>query len=714
VKRPVLAALASDDARPVISVVAPAGFGKTTLLAEWAANDARSFAWVSVDARDNDPRVLLAYVAEALNRVEPVGQPVFDALASHARSVSGSVVPRLAGAFAGMSSAVVLVFDDVHLLHNRESRSALSVLAEHIPAGSRLVLAGRDAPPLRIAKLRAADRITEVGPADLALSRHGAAALLLEADVTVGADDVAVLHERTEGWPVGLYLAALYLREGGSVETAAAAFHGDDHLVSEYIEAEFLEEVPAHHRAFLTRSAALERMSGALCEAALDLPDAAAMLADLARSNMLLVPLDRRGHWYRYHHLFGDMLRAELERREPETTAAVRRRAEWCLENDRPEEAVEYSIGAQDAEVAARLIEEFGFGVYWHGHRDRLGRWIHWLQERDAVKARPMIAVIAGFLCMSTLRESEAERWAGLLDRWEYSEPDWAGNRAVEAHAALLRVSVCRYGADQMRADVDEAVEKFAAEGIETPNLVVYRGLVSLLMGEIDTADALFQETIGESEQNDLQEILVCALYERSVLAMARGEWRSVQAFADRLGAALKRPGGSEEVFVWIVQARLAAHKREFSVARDALAHAQRLRPLMRMPVFAVQNRIELARAYLALNDLNGARTVMREIDEILQRVPSLGTLVNEAEAMRSRLRDVGRSDAAGPSSLTTAELRLLPMLCTHLTYGQIADELCRSRHTIRAQTKSIFRKLNTASRAQTVARCRELALLDG
>jgi LuxR family maltose regulon positive regulatory protein len=582
-----------------------------------------------------------------------------------------------------------------------------------VPAGSRLVLAGRDAPPLRIARLRAEGRITEVGSAELSLTVREAAALLRAADVRLDTADVVRLHQRTEGWPVGLYLAALYLREGGSVGDAAASFGGDDRLVSEYLESELLNRISGSHREFLTRSAALTSMTGALCEAALDLPGAAGTLADLARSNMLLVPLDRRGQWYRYHHLFGDMLRAELERREPGVMAAVRRRAaQWCLENDQPEEAVEYSIGAQDTEVAARLVEQIGFGVYWHGRRDRLDRWIRWLEERDAIRARPMIAVIAGFLCLSTIRVPEAERWAGLLDRWQYAEAGWVGDRGTEAYAAMLRASVCRKGADQMAADVDEAVEKFAAEGIETPNLIVYRGLVCILRGQLDTADALFQDAISESEANDMQEILACSLYERSLFAMARGDWTAARGFADRLRAAIKRPG-SEEVFVWVVHARVAAHDRDLSTARDALARAQPLRALMPMPVFAVQNRLELCRAYLALNDMNGARTVMHESEEILQRHPDLGSLAKEVDAMRSLVDKGGRSRAVGPSALTTAELRLLPMLTTHLTYQEIADELFLSRHTIHAQVKSLFRKLGATSRSEAVARSQELALLE-
>ncbi len=345
--------LARNDSCPIVSVVAPSGYGKTTLLSQWAERNGQSFAWVSVDEGDNDPKVLLTYVAQALDAVEPVGGQVFDALASAHSSVPGSVVPRLGSAFWSMTAPVILVLDDVHLLHNSQCRAALSVLADHVPAGSRLVLAGREEPPLRIARLRAEGRILEIGPGDLMLTRQEAAALLRDAEVTLGEDDVAALHQRTEGWPVGLYLAALYLREGGSLGSAAVSSGGGDRRVSEYMESEFLARISRRHRVFLTRTAVLERMCGPLCEAVLaDLPGSAAALADLARSNLLLVPLDRRGQWYRYHHLFRDMLLAELERLEPDLMPALRRRAaDWCLRNDRPEEALEYSIAAGDVEV---------------------------------------------------------------------------------------------------------------------------------------------------------------------------------------------------------------------------------------------------------------------------------------------------------------------------------------------------------------------------
>ena len=382
--------LARDDRGPIVSVVAPTGYGKTTLLSQWAERNGQAFAWVSVDKGDNDPKVLLSYVAEALNSIEPMDSRVVDALASPTSSVPGSVVPRLGAAFASMTAPVVLVLDDVHLLRNFECRGALSVLADHVPGGSRLVLAGRAEPPVRVARLRAEGRIVEIGPGDLSLTRQEASSLLRAAGVVLGDEDVAELHQRTEGWPVGLYLAALYLREGGSLPGAVASFAGDDLFVSEYVESEFLGRISSSQRAFLTRTAVLERMSGPLCEAVLDLPGSGATLADLARSNLLLVPLDRRGQWFRYHNLFRDMLMAELECQEPGLVPVLRRRAaHWYLRNGLPEAALEYFIAAEDIDAAADLVEQLWLSAYRQGRIATAQRWLRWLEDRAGSKDAP-------------------------------------------------------------------------------------------------------------------------------------------------------------------------------------------------------------------------------------------------------------------------------------------------------------------------------------
>jgi LuxR family maltose regulon positive regulatory protein len=704
---------------PIVSVVAPPGYGKTTLLSQWAEASDQAVAWVSVDQGDNDPKVLLTYVAEALDAVEPIDRGVFDALASPASSVPGSVVPRLGSALWSMSSPVVLILDDVHLLDDREGLAALSALAAHVPGGSRLVLAGRATPPLRIARLRAEGRITEIGPGDLSLTREEAASLLRDAGLVLSDDDVAELHRRTEGWPAGLYLAALYLREGGSVGRAAVSFGGDDLLVSEYMESEFLTRISQQQRAFLTRTAVLERMCGPLCETVLDLPEAEATLAEVSRSNLLVVPLDRRGEWYRYHHLFRDMLLAELDRLEPGQAPVLRRRAaSWCQRHGLPEEALEYAIAAEDVSTAADLVEQLCVPTYYQGRRTTPRRWLRWLEEHGGFEGHPRVAALAAFIYTLLGRPVEALRWAEVVDRWQYAD---AGPKtrpedpAAEAWAAFARALLCRDGVKQMRADADEAVRRFTTEHIVQAGPWICQGLARAASGDPDGADESFADAVSVGEQAGTDEALGAALSERSLMAMARNHWDRAEVLADQARAAVRR-SGIEQSVACVVLARAALHRGDLPVVRQQLVAAQRLRPELTYayPVLAVQVRIELTRVHLALADLAGARTLMHETDEILRRRPSLGTLVDEARALRDRLANERGSGALGVSALTAAELRLLPLLSTHLSFPEIAAELFVSRNTVKSQVLSIYRKLDASSRSQAVAGARALGLLEG
>ena len=712
--------LARGDHRPIVSVVAPAGYGKTTLLSQWAERNGQAFAWVSVDEGDNDAKVLLSYVAEALDAVEPLDERVFDALASPASSVPGSVVPRLGRAFASMTAPVVLVLDDVHVLRDVECRAALSVLADHVPGGSRLAFAGRAQPPLRIARLRAEGKIMEIGPDDLSLTCGEASSLLRNVDVALAGDDVAELHERTEGWPAGLYLAALYLREGGSFASASFSFGGDDRLVGGYLESEFLSRISRQQRAFLTRTAVLERMCGPLCDAVLDAGGSAAILADLAGSNLLLVPLDRRGEWYRYHHLFRDMLLAELQRLEPGLMPVLRRRAAgWCLDNGWPEEALEYFMAAGDVDGAARLVGQLAVPAYRQGRVTTIQRWFGWLEDRGGIEGHPMVAVLASFFSALMGRPADAERWADAVDRWQYGNPARPADPSAEAWAIMIRAVLCQRGVERMRADADEAVRRFAAGSFLTPTPALMLGIARVLCGDLDGGDECLEDANSVGEQVGSPGDVAVGLCERSLVAMARSRWDRAGVLAGQARTVL-RQAGIEESFatplVCALRARVAMHRGDAAAARRELVSAQHLRPLLTyaLPYLAVQARVELARVHLALADLAGARTLSREVDDLLKRRPGLGTLVGEARALRAQLSRERGSSVPGASALTAAELRLLPLLSTHLSFPEIAAEMFLSPNTIKSQAISIYHKLGASSRSQAVIQSRELGLLEG
>ena len=442
----------------------------------------------------------------------------------------------------------------------------------------------------------------------------------------------------------------------------------------------------------------------------------AAVLAGLARSNLLLVPLDRRGQWYRYHHLFRDMLLAEAERLESGPIPVLRRRAAaWCLRNDLPEEALEYSMAAGDVDTAARLVEELWLPTYRRARITTMQRWVRWLDDHDGFEDHPRAAAYASITALATGRAADAERMAYAVDRWRSQDAARASNHLIEALAAALRALLCRHGAEQMHADADEAARQFAAAGLVRPMTGLLQGIAHILSGDLDSADVVLDEAVRAGQEIGTPDTIAQILCERSLVAMARNQWNQAEALAGQARSLLDQ-AGLEDATVCAAQARVALHRGDVPAARRELASAQRLRSLLTytQPHLAVQTRIELIRAHIALADISGARTLMREVDDVLKLRPGLGILAREAEALRARLAQVRGSAVPGASALTAAELRLLPLMPTHLSFPEMAAELFLSRNTIKAQAVSLYRKLAVSSRNQAVTRARELGLLEG
>jgi LuxR family maltose regulon positive regulatory protein len=417
--------------------------------------------------------------------------------------------------------------------------------------------------------------VPRLGSADLSMSRQEAASLLSAADVPLGDDDVAALHHRTEGWAAGLYLAALHLREGGSLRDAGDAFGGDDRLVSQYMESEFLARISARHREFLTRTAVLERMCGPLCEAVLDLPQADTTLAEFARSNLLLVPLDQRGYWYRYHHLFRDMLLAELERLEPGLLPALlRRAADWCQANGRPEEALEYAMAAGDVDTAAKLVQELAVRARRQGRVTTLVRWFRRLDDRDAIARYPMVTALAALIYAWMGRPAEAARWAGAVDRWDQGNPVRPDRDAIGAWAALVRAFTCQHGIAQMRIDADQAVRRFQEAGIVTGAAALLQGIARIASGDLDGGDAALADAARLGQQAGTDGIAAEAIAVRSLAAMARGDWIHAEDLARQARATLRLAAEEDSCIAPLVcaaEARAAIHRGDVEAARRQL-----------------------------------------------------------------------------------------------------------------------------------------------
>ena len=709
---------------PIICAVAPAGYGKTTVLAQWAKHKGRRVAWVSVDRRDNDPAVLLTYVAVALDRVEPIDPEVFQILASPGVSVLATVLPRFMAAISLMREPVALVLDHVELLENRECLDAVAELALGLPAGSQLALASRHTPALPVALLRAQGQVVEVGVAELAMDQQEARALLVGAGVELADEAVAELVGRTEGWPVGLYLAALALK-AGSQHHGGFAFTGDDRFIADYLHSELLAHLPAELVTFLTWTAVLERMSGPVCDAVLTTAGSGRVLASLEDANLLVVALDRRREWYRYHHLFRELLLADLQRREPDLVPALHARAAtWYEANGLAEAAIDHAEAAGDAERVARLVASLVFPTYAGGRVDTVRRWLAWFEDHGLVDRYPPVAVLGAWVQALVGRAVGAERWADAAER-QIAVADRASDvqtppdgSTTESYLAMLRGLLCRNGLSRMRVDTEAALAGLSADSPWRAATMVLSGAAYLLDGHAEQAEPVLAHAAEVGMHTGALPAASTALAERAIIAMERQQWSEASALANRALTMVSAGQLDDYIMsplVHTVAARMALYRGDMSAAKEQLVQAARLRPVLTyaVPWGAVQTLLEMARAYLMLDDAAGARTVLRQARGILQLRPNLGVLSEQANELRAKL-DAIRGGVPGVSALGTAELRLLPLLPTHLSFQEIGERLYISKHTVKTQATSIYRKLGVSSRSEAIARLQEIGLLGG
>ena len=355
-----LAKLDEALARELILVCTPAGFGKTTLLAGWAHAATHPVAWLSLDAGDSDPSRFWRYVAAALDRAgiqldQLIGPPVEGRRATS----SDDLVVAVVNALESFPHHVALVLDDYHAVTSEAVHETMASVLEHPPGPLRLVIASRSDPPLPLARLRARNQLAELRATDLRFTADESAAFLREVwGLELSPQAVAVLEARTEGWAVGLQLAALSLREHPDPATFLDAFSGSHRYVLDYLTEEVLERLPEHLRSFLLQTSILERLTGPLCDAVTGGTDGQRVLEQLERANLFLVPLDDERRWYRFHHLFGDLLHARLAGSQPARVPELNRRAAaWFERQGLIDEAIRSAVAAGDFDWAARLVE---------------------------------------------------------------------------------------------------------------------------------------------------------------------------------------------------------------------------------------------------------------------------------------------------------------------------------------------------------------------
>ena len=703
---------------PLAALFAAPGYGKSTLLAQWVQQDPRPSAWVSLDDNDNDPSVLLAYIATALDRIAPIDPGVFESLAAAGSVAHRSSLPQLATALASMPSPFTLVLDDVHALHQPSCLDAVHVLSEHVPEGSVIVLSGRADPLLRLARLRIQGLVLYMGSKELQMEAEEARELLRAAGVELPANDVDDLVRQTEGWPAGLYMAALAVRAQPPGAPGPIAFSGEDWLVADYLRSEILSALPPDDVLFLTRSAVLLRMNGDLCDWVLGSTGSAQRLEALERSNLLLIPLDRRREWYRYHHLFRDLLLLELQHREPALMGGLLgRAADWCEMQGRPEVAIGYAQRAGDVDRVAKLIARCAMPAYQKGRGTTVEHWLEWLDAYGSIERYPAAAIHAVYLMAYQGRPAESERWADAAQRGSFEGPAPDGSLTLEPWLALLRAFQFRNGVDGMHDDAELAVRTLAPRSPWRAMGLLLLGLSLMLSGRTEEADTVLGDAAENAERLGAGNAAVIASAERALLALRANTWEEAQSLSDHALAQARTFRLEEHVLTAIayaVGARIAQHRGDARLAREVLIKAGRLRPLIThaLSFFGVQVLVELARTHIAMSDPTGARTVLREVEQLFRRRPDLRPLFEEQLADIKRQLEAMRGEAVGVSALTAAELRLLPYLPTHLSFREIGARLYVSQHTVKSQAISVYRKLGVTSRSQAIERAQSVGLL--
>jgi LuxR family transcriptional regulator, maltose regulon positive regulatory protein len=713
-----------DDAgcAPIVVVCAAAGYGKTTALAQWVVSRPRpDVAWVSVDAHDDDPVVLLTYVAAAIDRIATIDSGVFEALASPGASIETKVVPRLGAALGSVDEPIMLVLDDVHTIGNPRCIDAIVALAAHLSEGSRLVLSTRDPSAFPLARWRTLALTRELGPDDLRMDEEEARALLGATTAGLSDEDAASLVRRTEGWPAGLYLAALSARARGTTPSLPLTLTGNDPFVAAFLRSELLASLPSDEVRFLTRTSVLEQLSGPLCDAILQSSGSGEMLESLAHSNRFVVALDSEQSSYRCHPLVRELLESELERTDHDARSPMLERAsDWCAEHGQDVAAIRYGQADGDADRVAALLERFAQTTFHSGRTATVEQWFRWLREHGEPQRYPAVAVIAAMFHAVTGESAECDLWSAAAARGSRDAPLPDGSDSLESWQAMLRAIRCRDGVKAMHADAALAVRTLAPASPWLPPSLFLLGLSELLRGFDDRADDRFVDA-GDTARvlattGATPVVIAVALAERVLVAIEQAEWARADTLAEQ-AVWTARHSRSEEAglhaLVYAAAARTALHAERETTARELLTAAQRRLPLLTYvcPIPAVQTRLEMARAYLLLADHAGARTMLGEVDGVLRRCPDLGTLGTQADELRMRLDSPGH-DAPGASALTAAELRVLPLLATHLSYREIGERRFLSRHTVKSHTMAIYRKLDVNSRSAAVARAHEIGLL--
>ncbi len=702
-------------------VAAPAGYGKTTAARAWLTTVDAAFAWVTLDAGDNDPVRLWKYVATAVDRVRSgLGRSALQRLDVPGGSIEDAV-DELMNGIAAFGEPLLLVLDDVHLVDDKVSIASIAHALAHLPANARMIVLTRVDPQLNLAGLRARGALVELRARELAFTTAEAHLLLVKGGkLELGTAEVDLLVKRTEGWPAAIVLAGLWLQTAEDPASALRAFGGEHRFVADYLSSEVLASLDDERRNFLHGVAVLGQFTAELCDAVLERADSAQRLAELEESNLFVLRLERTG-WFRIHSLFAEYAIGHLAALD--TGAATRiheRAARWLRAHGSPIQAVEHAAAATDHDLVAELLIEFHLPLI----RSGAGRtFLHWLRTLpdERVVEHPELGV-AGAVATILVGGSTIDQrhFLRLADRANEGRPNssdpYFENWGLVARALALEGGVVRAVDDGRRA-VDLAREgPPESDEVVTAALAAYARAL-FFAGDLDEASAAAAQVLEhpEIERRPPSRVhalttlaLVCV--ERGRLGTAHGHAAQAKALVGHIGTSRSWLGANASAALGVVLAaegnpvdgehELITAERFFGEETASLHRAWLLIQLAR----ARARRGHLDEAAAALH---GAREALAELDDA-GRVPELADEVErEVESAMRAARSGTLLEA--PSE---AELAVLRLLDSDLSVREVGERLFLSPNTIRTHVRALYRKLGVHSREDAVARATVLGLL--
>ncbi len=692
--------------------MAPPGYGKTSLLVQWATEDSRPFAWLTADDSDSDPVVFLTDLALAIDRLAPLGSELFTALASATLS-HRTVVGRLLAGMSRPDVPVRIAIDDGHRITSRASLDVLAELVTHLPEGTQVAIAGRVRMRLPFDRWRADASLLEIGPVELAIDEHEAVGLGRELKLRLPAETAIRLRQETEGWPALLALAMLGAESSRSAPARIPA--STDDLVAGYLRSEVLDRRTAPEIDFLIRTSILEHLTAPLCDAVTDRPGSTDVLRQLARSTVLM---DEYGGSYRCHTLLREFLQRELAIREPELVTALHERAAtWYGSNEALEPAVDHAFAARDLDLAATLVGN-GFGFYhWSGRRATIRAWARRFGA-DSLEARPWLAVLAAWEEVAAGDVAAAVRFAEVAERGSFEGRPPDGTASFEAGRAMLRAGMARQGADDALANATRAVELEGDFGSWRDFALWQLAFARLTVGDLAGADAALADADAAARSAGDGAVQYCVLGHRALVAVERGAWDAAAALIDESDAISPAPqidGYLSSVPSRAVRIRLMIHRGDVASARLELARASGLRPLLTAaaPAAAIQLLLSFARAHVAIDDPAGARALVTQASDVIRDRPDLGVLPAGVDALRASLAARTSGGGGGATSLTVAELRVLSFLPYYLSFKEIGQRLGVKETTVKSQSLAIYQKLGAGTRSDAVDLAVEAGLLE-